>query len=107
MKRINISFYILVLSALTVGLVISALLYKASPLFTSKTLFLCQKFISNIMLEIPRSLPNTLILAVGAVLGIGFLSFLIQLIKTRIFLRRLLIKKITTPSTFQKILLLL
>ncbi|HCE30979.1 TPA: hypothetical protein DEQ89_03105 [Candidatus Daviesbacteria bacterium] len=107
MKRINISFYALILSALTVSLVITTLLYKASPLFTSKTLFLCQKFISNIMLEIPRSLPNTLILAVGAVLGIGFLSFLIQLIKTRIFLRRLLIKKITISSDLAKTLVAL
>lgn len=104
MRRINISFYALVLSALTVSLVISALLYKASPLFTSKTLFLCQKFISNIMIEIPRSLPGTLILVVGLVLGIGLLSFLVQLLKTRIFLRKLLIKRINMSSDLEKTL---
>src|SRR3989338_7829402 len=104
MKRINISFYILVLSALTVGLVISALLSKASPLFTSNTLFLCQKFISNIMLEIPRSLPNILILTVGVVLGTGLLSFLIQLIKTHLFLRKLLVKRIDISSDLAKML---
>ncbi len=104
MRRINISFYTLVFSALVVSLVISILLYKASPLFTSKTLFLCQKFISNIMFEIPRSLPNTLILAAGAVISTGFLSFLIQIVKTRIFLGKLLVKKTSIPSHLSNIL---
>ncbi|MBI2314504.1 M48 family metalloprotease [Candidatus Daviesbacteria bacterium] len=104
MRRINISFYALVFSALTVSLVISALLYKASPLFTSKTLFLCQKFISNIMFEIPRSLPQSLILIIGAVLGIGLLSFLVQLVKTHILLGRLLVNKTSIPPDLTKTL---
>ncbi|MBI2086139.1 M56 family metallopeptidase [Candidatus Daviesbacteria bacterium] len=104
MKRINISFYALILSALTVSLVITTLLYKVSPLFTSKTLFLCQKFISNIMFEIPRSLSDTLILVVGLVFGIGLLSFFIQLVKTCLLLRRLLSKKINIPPDLVKIL---
>ena len=103
MKRINISFYVFIFAALAVSLVITSLLYKASPLFTSKTLFLCQKFISNIMIEIPRSLPGTLILVVGFVFGIGFLSFLIQLIKTHIYLRKLLIRKTHMSSRLVKV----
>lgn len=104
MKRINASFYILVLSALSVSLIISVLLYKASPLFTSKTLFLCQKFISNIMFEVPHSLPGTLLIAVGVVLGTGLLSFLVQLIKTRIFLKKLFINRASISSDLAKIL---
>lgn len=104
MKRINISFYVFIFATLAVSLAITTLLYKASPLFTSKTLFLCQKFISNIMIEIPRSLPGTLILVVGLVLGIGLLSFLVQLLKTRIFLRKLLIKRINMSSDLEKTL---
>lgn len=104
MKRINISFYVLIFTALAVSLLISTLLYKASPLFTSKTLFLCQKFISDIMVEIPRSLPNTLILVIGAVLGTGLLSFLVQLIKTHIFLRKLLIKRVNLPLNLKRTL---
>lgn len=104
MKRVNVSFYVLILSALSVSLVISALLYKASPLFTSKTLFLCQKFISNIMFEIPRSFPQSLILVVGTVLGLGLLSFLIQLVKTHLFLRKLLIKRVCIPPNLARTL---
>ncbi len=104
MKRINISFYILILCALIVGYVVIAILNKASILFTSKNLILCQKFISNIMLEVPRSLPNVLVLTVGIVLGIGFLSFIVQLIKTRIFLRKLLLNRINISSGLAKTL---
>lgn len=104
MKRINVSFYVFIFATLAVSLVITTLLYKASPLFTSRTLFLCQKFISNIMIEVPRSLPGTLILVVGIVLGIGLLSFLVQLLKTRIFLRKLLIKRVNMSSDLEKTL---
>lgn len=104
MRRINISFYVFIFATLAVSLVMTALLYKASPLFSSKTLFFCQKYISNIMFEIPRSLPHTLLLATGVVLGTGFLSFLVQLVKTRIFLKRLLIKRVNIPSNLAKIL---
>ena len=104
MKRINYSFVCLTFAALAVSSIVTALLYKASPLFTSKTLFICQKFISNIMFEIPRSLPQTLILAIGVVLGTGFLSFLLQLVKTRIFLRKLLRNRIAISSDLVNIL---
>jgi len=98
MKRVNASFYILIFSALSIGLIITALLYKAAPLFTSKTLYLCQKFISDIMFEIPHSFPAALIVIVGIVLGAGLLSFLVQLIKTHIFLKKLLVNKQSLPS---------
>ena len=104
MKRINSSFYVLILSSLTVGLVLTAVLNKVSSLFTSKSLFLCQKFISDMMLEIPRPLPNILILAVGTVLGAGFLSFSVQLVKTRVFLKKMLIKKTSISPAVERLL---
>jgi len=103
MKRINLSFFVLLLASLIVGLVLTVVLYKVSPLFTSKTLFLCQKFISDIMVEIPRPLPNILMLVVGIVLGIGLLSFSAQLIKTHIFLRKMLVKRVLVSSKLTKI----
>ncbi|MDO8619416.1 MAG: M56 family metallopeptidase [Candidatus Daviesbacteria bacterium] len=93
MKRINYGFYILVFAVIAVSVTVILLVNKVSPLIapnTSKPFFLCQKFISHIMFEIPRSLPGILILTVGVVLGIGLLSFLAQLIKTRLLLRKLL-----------------
>lgn len=111
MRRINTAFHVLLFFALTVSLIISALLYKlsfsadkASPLFASKPVFLCQRFISNIMVEVPPSLPNTLLMIVGAILGIGFLSFIVQLIRTHIFLKRLLAKRTSIPSGLTKVL---
>lgn len=112
MRRINYSFYVLVFLALTVGLIIIALLNKVFPLFTSKTLFLCQKFItpvtnlfiSNIMLEVPRSLPNTLILAIGGVLGTGLLSFLLQFGKTHLLLKKILINRIDISKDLNRVI---
>lgn len=94
MNRVNYGFYILVLSGIAAGSTVIALLHRVSPLFASRALFLCQKFISNTMFEIPRSLPNLFILAVGIILGIGSLSLLLQLIKTHILLRKLLANKV-------------
>ncbi len=104
MKRINLSFYVLLLSSLIVGLVLTVILYKVSPLFTSRTIFLCQKFVSDMMLEIPRPLSSVLILAAGLVAGTGLLSFLVQLIKTHIFLKKLLVKKIPVSRVLARIL---
>lgn len=98
MKRINYSFYVLALSALAVSSIIIALLSKVSPLFTSKALFLCQKFISDVMFELPRSLPNVFILAIGVVLGTGLLSFLLQLGRTHLLIRKLLVKRVNIPE---------
>lgn len=104
MKRTNKSFVCLVLSALTVSLIITALLYKASPLFTTKPLFLCQKVISNIMLEVPGSLSYALILITGVVLTTGLLSFLVQLVKTRNFVKKLLTNRADMSSDLTKLL---
>lgn len=104
MNRINYSFYILVLSALAVNSIIVALLTKALPLFTSRISFLCQKFIASTMVEIPHSLPNALIIITGIILGAGLLSFLLQLGKTHILLRKLLINRIDIPKELKEII---
>lgn len=104
MKRINHSFIYLVFSALAVGTILAALLYKASPLFTSRTLLLCQKFIADIMLKIPHSLPSAFILAIGVVLGTGFLSFLLQLGRTHFLLRKLLINRVDIPENLVRVI---
>lgn len=104
MRRINLSFYSFIFSVLTISSIVIALLYKIFPLFTSKALYLCQKLFSNIMLDVPRSFTNTFLLIMGVILGIGFFSLLLQLIKTRTFLRRLLVKRIKISSPLARIL---
>ncbi|MCL4417111.1 MAG: M56 family metallopeptidase [Patescibacteria group bacterium] len=56
------------------------------------------------MLEVPRSLPNVFILAIGVVLGTGLLSFILQLIKTKIFIRKLLMNRVNTTLYLAKVL---
>ena len=103
MKRINYSFYVLAFSALAVISIVIAILNKISPLFTSKTLFLCQKFISDVMSKFPRSLPNVFILAIGVVLGAGLLSFLLQLGRTHLLLRKLLINRVNISKDLARV----
>lgn len=104
MKRTNISFYLLILSALAVGGVITTLLFKVSPLLSAKTTFLCQKFISNMMIEVPRIFPQALIWAIGAVAGIGILSLLLQLVRTLFLLRNLLLKRVLLTRNLREII---
>jgi len=104
MKRINYSFYFLIFNAVIVSSVLIVFLYKTFPLFSSKTLFFCQKLISDIMFEIPRSLSGTLVLTTGTILTIGLLSLLVQLIRTRLLLRRLLKNKVKITSDLIKII---
>ena len=104
MKRINYSFYFLIFNAAIVSSVLIVFLYKTFPLSSSKTLFFCQKLISDIMIEIPRSLSGTLVLTTGAILTIGLLSFLVQLIRTHLLLRRLLKNKVKITGNLIKII---
>jgi len=104
MKRINYSFYFLIFSAVVVSSIIITFLYKVFPLFASKALFFCQKFISDIMLEVPRSFSSALVLTTGAILAIGLLSFLVQLARTHLLLRRLLKNKVKIPTDLVKII---
>lgn len=99
MKRINYSFYVLALSALAVIAIVIAILNKISPLFSAKTLFLCQKFFSggkNLFM-------NTFILAIGVVLGAGLLSFLLQLGRTHLLLRKLLINRVNISKDLARV----
>ncbi len=102
-SRVNLSFYTLVLVIFIISLTMAALLLKASPLFSSRSLFLCQGYITSTMLEVPRLLPQALLLAVAITLGIGLSSFLIQLVKTRLFLNKLLTRKTDTPPHLAKV----
>lgn len=99
MRKINYSFYVLALSALAVISIVIAILSKISPLFSAKTLFLCQKFFSG-----GRNLfMNTFILAIGVVLGTGLLSFLLQLGRTHLLLRKLLINRVNISKDLARV----
>ncbi len=100
----NRSFLTLILFSLITGFITFALFAKTLPLIASKTLYFCQQFISNTLLEIPKSFPNTIILALGTALLLGTLSFLIQLWKTQKLAKGLLAKQVKIPRKVKNIL---
>ncbi|MBI4008925.1 M56 family metallopeptidase [Candidatus Roizmanbacteria bacterium] len=100
----NRSFLTLILFSLIAGFITFALFAKTLPLIASKTLYFCQQFISNTLLEIPKSFPNTIILALGTALLLGVLSLLIQLGKTHRLVKRLLAKQVRISKKVKNIL---
>ena len=96
--RFNVSFILLLFSALLTGLVIIALLAKTAPLLVAKAVYFCRQFISsNTLFQIPQSLPGILIFLLGTVLLLGIISFLLQVYKTKLLVNKLLQKRVPQP----------
>lgn len=101
---LNKSFIaLLFLSSITGGFLV-VLTAKIFPLFAAKTVYFCQQLVSNTLFQIPKSLPNSFFLALGVILLLGTLSFLVQFIKTRNLLKRLLVKRIELPRKIEKVI---
>ncbi len=100
----NRSFLTLILFSLIAGFITFALFAKTLPLIASKTLYFCQQFISNTLLQIPKSFPNTIVFALGTALLVGTLSFLVQLWKTQKLVKGLLAKQVKMPRKVKSIL---
>lgn len=101
-RKINLGFSLLIFFAVITGLIIIALLNKALSAFFSNTLSICQQFITNTFFEIPQSFSGLLILTVFSILFLGILSFIIQLFRTRLLLKKLLIKKVGISGKFKE-----
>ncbi len=56
------------------------------------------------MFEVPRLLPSTFILAIGFFLGAGLLSFLLQLGKTHLLIRKLFINRVNIPKNLIRVI---
>jgi len=103
--KFNASFLsLLFLSIVTIGIIVG-LLIKTFPLFAAKAIYYCQQFISTTLFQIPHFLHYLVILALAIALGIGVLSFLVQLVKTDRLRKRLLAKKASVPEEVQKTLI--
>lgn len=99
----NKSFYVLLFFTLIIGFLTTGILYKSLPLFAADNLVFCQKLASHIMFKIPRSLILGVVLTFTGILVLGFLSFLLQLIRTQIFLGKLFLKRIKNTKYLIKI----
>lgn len=91
--------------SLATGLVTLAIFVKTFPLIASKTLYFCQQFVSNTLLEIPKSLPNTIVFIIATALVVGGLSFLVQVRKTQKLVKGLLVKQVLIPRKIKNIII--
>ncbi|MBI2596099.1 M56 family metallopeptidase [Candidatus Daviesbacteria bacterium] len=98
----NRAFYIL-LASLSVALAgLITILYKSLPLTIAQAVYICQRtFVSTIIL--PHSIPFTLSLIPMSVLLVGLLTLGIQILKTRLYIKRKLGKKVFLPERVKKV----
>lgn len=105
--KLNGSFVSLIFSGVIATGIIVAIFAKIFPLPAAKAIYYCQQvisntFTSNTLFQVPHSLHHFLILMLIISLGLGALSFLVQLIKTYSLIQRLLTKKVHIPQRVQK-----
>ena len=89
-----------------------AIFAKTFPLLAAKAIYYCQQvisntFTSNTLFQVPHSLHHFLILTLIVSLGLGVLSFFVQLVKTYGLIQRLLTKKVSVPRKIHKTVTLL
>ncbi len=101
--KTNSSYISLVSFGLSALVVIVFLFVKTLSLLTAKTIYFCQQFIKSTMFMVPSSLPKILIGALWTVFFLGIISFIFQLIKTNLLLKKILGKKIRLTKRLLKI----
>lgn len=87
-------------SVTLIGLV--TILYKSLPLTIANAIYVCQKTFAN-AITLPHSIPFTLSFISAIVLIIGLLTLGVQIIKTRLYLKRNMGKKVFVPSVVKRI----
>lgn len=105
MSRIgaNYAFYaLLTLFGLGIFLLFS-LLNKIAPLTISHTIYFCQQTLNSLMFTLPHSLPPLFVLILFSVVLTGFLLLTIQLVKTRLFVKKILKNRIPNPRKIKNI----
>lgn len=89
---------------LTAVIITVALTLKTFPLFFTKVLYFCQKFIPNFLHQIPLLLPGMTTLVLLIILLIGITSLVMQLVKTQFLLNRLMLMRIDLTDRIRQII---
>jgi len=95
---VNKSFYTLLIISVFALLMFFGLLTKIAPLSVAHTIYYCQAMLSNIVFTLPHSFPSIFVLGLSLVILVGFSLLVFQLLKTTVFVRKLLRDKIKTPK---------
>ncbi len=98
----NKAFYILFATFAIALLGLTILLIKSIPLTIAHAIYFCQKtFSSSIIL--PHSLPSIFVSLAGLVFVIGFFALLVQIFKTRLYIKRSITQKVIIPKAIKRI----
>ena len=94
----NRAFYIL-FAIFAVGLfMLFSLVSKIAPLTFSHAVYYCQKAISNIFFTLPHTFPPLFIFALLSVFIIGFILLAFKLLRTYIFVGKIIKNRVLPPS---------
>src|SRR3989344_6774042 len=99
----NKAFYILFGVFALALYILFSLINKIAPLAISHTVYYCQKALSNILLTLPHLTPSILVLALTSIILIGLSLLAIQLLKTQLFIRKILKNKVATTQKINKV----
>lgn len=99
----NKVFLCLLLSFIIALVGLSTLFVKTIPLLLSHAVYLCQETFSNVIFSISHSVPLVVIILIVTILLIGLITLAIQVRKARTYLKKHLMKKLSIPTTLQKL----
>lgn len=91
----NRAFSILLLSSVVALVGLGIVFFKTVPFLLSHAVYVCQETFSNVLFSISHSVPLFLISLVVMILLIGLATLWVQALKTRIYLKEHLGKKIS------------
>lgn len=82
---------------------LTTIFIKTVPMLLSHVVYICQKTFSNVIFSFSHSGPLFLIILVATILLIGILTLVVQIIKTRRYLKKNLSRKVLISSTLKLI----
>lgn len=102
----NKAFYILLATSSIAFVGLAGVLTKTLPLNFAHVVYFCQKNLSPIIGTLPHTISFLLTFMAIAILAVGLSISLIQILKTRVFVKNNLKKRTSIPRDVKKVLLM-
>lgn len=99
----NKAFFILLLSFLVSLIGLATIFIKTVPLMLSHAVYVCQKAFSNVLFILSHSVPLLLITLIVIILLTGVLVLVLQILKTRTYLKKHLSRRLAVPAILRSI----
>lgn len=101
---VNKAFYILLTAFTGAFLLLLSLLSKIAPLTLSHTVYFCKESLNGLGFSLPHSFPSLFALLLLLILSIGLLSLFFQIIRTQLFIKKVLNHKVVFPKKLDKLI---